>query len=151
MSDQNQSNQNQSQGLDQEDRNPNLKPSVYDEQHGIGENNENHTTGGYIQYEDDGVSSQNSTAGQNGEDVHTNNDGGTSLAASRNIRFKTSMKCAGCVESITPGMNGLTDVQSWNADVSGSEKILSVDADEAAIPKVIAVLEKAGFKAEQIS
>jgi copper chaperone len=67
------------------------------------------------------------------------------------IRFKTSMKCACCVAAITPGLNALKEVTSWKADVSGAEKTPSVEAEETAIPKVIAALEKAGFKDERIS
>jgi len=61
------------------------------------------------------------------------------------------MKCAGCVAAITPGLNALTEVTSWKADVSGAEKTLSVEAEETAVPKVISALEKAGFKDGRIS
>jgi len=61
------------------------------------------------------------------------------------------MKCAGCLGAITPGLDALKEVQSWKADVSGAEKTLSVEAEETAIPKVVTVLEKAGFKDERIS
>ena len=61
------------------------------------------------------------------------------------------MKCAGCVAAVTPGLDALKEVQSWKADVTGAEKTLSVEAEESAIPQVIASLEKAGFKAERIS
>ncbi|MEX8546092.1 MAG: heavy-metal-associated domain-containing protein [Mucilaginibacter sp.] len=73
------------------------------------------------------------------------------MAASKTILFKTSMKCAGCVASVTPGLDALKEVRSWKADVSGAEKTLTVDAEETAIPIVVAVLEKVGFKAERIS
>lgn len=53
--------------------------------------------------------------------------------------------------AITPGLNALKEVTSWKADVSGAEKTLSVEAEETAVPKVIAALEKAGFKAGRIS
>jgi len=53
--------------------------------------------------------------------------------------------------AITPGLDALKEVQSWKADVSGAEKTLSVEAEETAIPKVVTVLEKAGFKDERIS
>jgi copper chaperone len=69
----------------------------------------------------------------------------------KTIRFKTTMKCAGCVVTVTPGLDALKEVESWKADVSGAEKTLSVEAEEAAIPQVMSVLEKAGFKAERIS
>jgi len=60
------------------------------------------------------------------------------------------MKCAGCVAAVTPGLNALKEVGSWKADVSGAEKTLSVEAEETDVPKVVAVLEKAGFKAERV-
>lgn len=69
---------------------------------------------------------------------------------SNTILFKTSMKCAGCVAAVTPGLDALPEVKSWKADVSGAEKTLSIEAEEAAIPKVLAALDKAGFKAERI-
>jgi copper chaperone len=72
------------------------------------------------------------------------------VPVSNTIRFKTSMKCAGCVEAVTPGLNALKEVASWKVDVGGAEKTLSVEAEETAIPKVVAALEKAGFKAERI-
>jgi copper chaperone len=70
---------------------------------------------------------------------------------SKTIRFKTTMKCAGCVAAVTPGLDALKEVNSWKADVSGAEKTLSVEAEESAVPQVVAALEKAGFKAERIS
>ncbi|WP_198170245.1 heavy-metal-associated domain-containing protein [Mucilaginibacter arboris] len=70
---------------------------------------------------------------------------------SKPILFKTTMKCDGCVTAVTPGLNALKEVKSWKADVSGAEKTLTIDAEESAIPKVVAALEKAGFKAERIS
>ena len=70
---------------------------------------------------------------------------------SKTVVFKTSMKCADCVAAVTPGLDALKEVQSWKADVSGAEKTLTVDAEETAIPKVVAVLEKAGFKAERVA
>jgi copper chaperone len=70
---------------------------------------------------------------------------------SKTILFKTTMKCAGCVAAVTPGLDALKEVHSWKADVSGAEKTLSVEAEETAVPQVIAALDKAGFKAERIS
>lgn len=68
-----------------------------------------------------------------------------------NIRFKTTMKCTGCVAAVTPDLDAIKEVRSWNADVSGAEKTLTIEAEEATIPQVLAALEKAGFKAERIA
>lgn len=44
---------------------------------GVGENEENHTSGDHIQYQKEGQNSQQSTAGQDGKKTHTDNQGGT--------------------------------------------------------------------------
>ena len=48
-----------------------------DEEFGVGENEENHTSGGYIHYEGDSESSPDEAAGQDGKNIHTDNHGGT--------------------------------------------------------------------------
>lgn len=44
----------------------------------VGENEENHTSTDHIKYQKDGQNSQHSTAGQDGKNIHTDNNGGTS-------------------------------------------------------------------------
>jgi copper chaperone len=73
------------------------------------------------------------------------------LRVNKNILFKTTMKCAGCIAAVTPGLNALKEVVSWEADVSGAEKTLRVEAEETAIPQIVDTLQKAGFKAERIA
>ncbi|WP_198170246.1 hypothetical protein [Mucilaginibacter arboris] len=44
---------------------------------GVGENEENHTSGDHIQYQKEGKNSQNETGGQDGKNIHSDNQGGT--------------------------------------------------------------------------
>ncbi len=43
---------------------------------GVGENEENHTSGNHIQYQKEGKSSQHETGGDDGKNIHTDNQGG---------------------------------------------------------------------------
>jgi len=63
------------------------------------------------------------------------------------IKFKTNIKCAGCVAKVTPFLNDAVGEDKWEVDYNNPSKILTVegDKDEA---KVIKALEKAGYKAE---
>ena len=66
------------------------------------------------------------------------------------IQFKTNIKCAGCINTVTPYLNALEGVESWNADVQDVNKILTVKTNERLEAKnIIQALEKAGYKAEE--
>jgi len=70
--------QGQHQKSNSDANDPQKSTSVTDKETGVGENEGNHTSGGYIQYEEEGASSQNETGGEDGRDVHTDNQGGNS-------------------------------------------------------------------------
>ena len=65
------------------------------------------------------------------------------------IKFKTDIKCAGCIEKVTPYLNQAAGEDKWEVDVQNPEKILTVTGatNEA---KVKEAVQKAGFKAEKV-
>lgn len=65
------------------------------------------------------------------------------------LKFKTNIKCGGCIATVTPFLNDIETVQSWEVDVDHTDKVLTVEGSANA-PEVIDVLNKAGFKAERI-
>jgi copper chaperone len=67
------------------------------------------------------------------------------------IRFKTNINCGGCIKAVTPFLDKADGVKSWQVDTNNPEKILTVEAEGADAQAVKKVVEKAGFKAEQIS
>jgi copper chaperone len=64
-------------------------------------------------------------------------------------RFKTNIKCSGCVATVTPFLNEALGKDSWQVDYTNPSKLLTVTGEkDAAI--VIKALEKAGYKAEKL-
>ena len=70
------------------------------------------------------------------------------------LKFKTSLKCNGCVNAITPFMNSIEGVESWNADLNSADKIVEVvpgtKANSSLANEVIDKINRAGYKAEKI-
>ena len=67
-----------------------------------------------------------------------------------NLKFKTNINCGGCVAKVTPFLNGLNGIASWNVDTLNPDKILTVESAGISTAEVITTLGKIGFKAESI-
>ncbi|SHG63695.1 heavy-metal-associated domain-containing protein [Pedobacter caeni] len=67
------------------------------------------------------------------------------------LKFKTNIKCSGCVATVTPHLNGLSEVSKWEVDTDNLDKILTIEGNESLDAQVIKdTLSKAGFVAEKI-
>ena len=62
-------------------------------------------------------------------------------------KFKTNIKCSGCIATVTPFLNETVGQNNWNVDVNDPSKILTVKG-EVPSEKVIQAVEKAGYKAQ---
>jgi copper chaperone CopZ len=64
-------------------------------------------------------------------------------------KFKTTLKCSGCVTKITPALNRIAGEGNWEVDLQNIPKILTITANvsEKEIKKA---LETEGFQAEEI-
>jgi len=62
-------------------------------------------------------------------------------------KFKTTIKCSGCVANVTPFLNEALGENNWQVDYTNPAKVLTVvgEQDNA---KVIRAVEQAGYKAE---
>lgn len=65
------------------------------------------------------------------------------------IKFKTNIKCSGCIAKVTPHLNETVGEGNWEVDLNNPAKVLTI-ADETDAAKVKEAVEKAGYKAEQI-
>lgn len=67
------------------------------------------------------------------------------------MKFKTNIKCSGCIAQSTPYLNEVAGEKNWTVDVQNPDKILTVNSEKP-IPaeKIISALEKAGYKGEKI-
>jgi copper chaperone len=64
-------------------------------------------------------------------------------------KYKTNIKCTGCVATVTPFLNAAVGESKWEVDLTDPSRVLTVKAD-ADTNVVIAALEKAGYKAEKV-
>jgi copper chaperone len=64
-------------------------------------------------------------------------------------KFKTTIKCSGCIATATPFLNEALGLDNWEVDTSDPLKVLSVNGENNE-RKVIEAVEKAGFKAEKL-
>jgi copper chaperone len=66
------------------------------------------------------------------------------------LQFKTNINCGGCIAKVAPFMNENKDIiKSWKVDTTSPERTLTVETEGSA-EDVEAIVEKAGFKAEEI-
>ncbi len=64
------------------------------------------------------------------------------------IKFKTNIKCDGCVANVTPFLNKSVGAGAWKVDLSHPDKILTVnDTDEK---QVMAALKESGYQGQKI-
>lgn len=66
------------------------------------------------------------------------------------LKFKTNIKCAGCIATVTPYLNNLTEVESWEVDTINPDKILTVSSESISPEQIIAKLKEAGYNAETV-
>ncbi len=65
------------------------------------------------------------------------------------IKFKTTIKCSGCVAKVTPFLNEALGEDNWEVDYNNPSKVLTVVGEQDQT-KVIKAVEKAGYKAEKL-
>lgn len=66
------------------------------------------------------------------------------------IKFKTDIKCSGCVAKVTPHFNAAFGEDNWEVDTANPSKVLTVlgQANEEKIKETVA---KTGYKAERLN
>ncbi|MBL7681888.1 MAG: heavy metal transport/detoxification protein [Flavipsychrobacter sp.] len=67
------------------------------------------------------------------------------------VKFKTNIKCIGCVAQVSANMNELLGENNWEVDVASAEKTLTViQQDGITNEDVVSAVVAAGFKAEKV-
>lgn len=64
-------------------------------------------------------------------------------------KFKTNIKCSGCLATVTPFLNEAIGENNWEVDINNPSKVLSVKGEQDQI-EIVKAVEKAGFKAEKL-
>ncbi len=66
------------------------------------------------------------------------------------LRFKTSLKCGGCVKAVTPGLDNLEGIANWKVDLESPDKVIEVESTEDISELVIESVKKAGFQISRL-
>jgi copper chaperone len=67
------------------------------------------------------------------------------------LKFKTNIKCGGCIATVTPALNTLEGVDKWEVDTANPDKILTVQSGKGLTAgEVISALKTKGYNAEKI-
>jgi copper chaperone len=67
------------------------------------------------------------------------------------LKFKTNIKCGGCIAAVTPALNTLEGVAKWDVDTANPDKILTVESNEGLTANdVVNALKIKGYNAEKI-
>ena len=67
------------------------------------------------------------------------------------LKFKTNIKCGGCIAAVTPHLNGLSEIEKWEVDTQNPDKVLTVQGKDGLHEEsIVDTLEKAGYKAEKL-
>lgn len=65
------------------------------------------------------------------------------------LKFKSNIKCMGCVEKVTPHLNEAVGTDQWSVDVTNPSKVLTVTS-AVTEEQIKEAVQKAGFTAERL-
>ena len=65
------------------------------------------------------------------------------------LKFKTNIKCTGCLAKVTPALNETVGKDNWEVDLQDPNKTLTVVAD-ASESEVVAAIKSVGYEAEMV-
>lgn len=64
-------------------------------------------------------------------------------------KFKTNLKCGGCVAAVQKDLDAVAEIESWEVDLTSLDKILTVMGN-AREEEIVNAFAKAGYVAEPI-
>ncbi|MBL7922931.1 MAG: hypothetical protein JNL88_01900 [Bacteroidia bacterium] len=65
------------------------------------------------------------------------------------LKFKTNIKCQGCIDQVSPYLDGAEGLCHWSVDTSNPDFILEVHSTGISEKEVKQAVEKAGFTIEK--
>ena len=66
------------------------------------------------------------------------------------LKFKTNIKCGGCIATVTPFLNADENIEKWGVDLLSADRILTVETNHSS-NEITDLLKKAGYVAEEIA
>jgi copper chaperone len=72
------------------------------------------------------------------------------LETMKTYQFKTNIMCGSCLAKVTPHLDEVPEIREWKVDTANPKKILTVQTDNLDEKEVVAIVNKAGYKAESL-
>jgi copper chaperone len=66
----------------------------------------------------------------------------------KSMKFKTNMKCAGCIAGIKPKLDAEKEIENWEVTLQSPQSILTVYSSTLSQKAIVEIVERAGFTAE---
>ncbi len=67
------------------------------------------------------------------------------------LKFKTTIKCSGCIAKATPFLDDQIGRENWEVNTENPDKVLTVKTEgNLSEQEVIKAVQEAGFKAEKM-
>ena len=68
----------------------------------------------------------------------------------KEMKFKTTIKCSGCLAKVSPQLNKEEGIEAWDVDLEDPQRILTVKSDTTTEEEIVAAVEEAGFEIEKV-
>ena len=68
----------------------------------------------------------------------------------KTLKFKTNINCPGCLATVTPALDNLEGINKWEVDITDPNKTLTVETSQLEAKNIKDMLEKAGFKGQEV-
>ena len=66
------------------------------------------------------------------------------------LKFKTSFKCNGCVNSVRTQLDADPTIKEWSVDLESPDRILTITSNDDITDQIKSIVEKAGHTATAI-
>lgn len=61
------------------------------------------------------------------------------------LKFKSTIKCSGCIATVTPELDKFENIESWHVDLQSPDRILTVEGEEINSTEIMRSLEAVGY------
>ena len=66
------------------------------------------------------------------------------------FKFKTSIKCGGCIAAVSPFLDKVKGIEKWEVDTANLDKVLTVTCDLVDTSSIENAVKEAGYSIEKI-
>lgn len=69
----------------------------------------------------------------------------------KTLKFKTNIKCSGCISKATPTLDQKLGKGNWEVDLFTLKKTLTVSSEDLDENDIVSAVNEAGFTAEKLT